>query len=61
MVTAEPPDPLIGATVECVDAGGGDDEEEAGGVLAGGVDDVVVLCVTVAALWAGLLLVFLAA
>lgn len=64
-VTDEPPDPLIGATVECEGAGC---EDAAGGVLllAGGVDAaplllVLLLWVTVAALWAGLLLVFLTA
>lgn len=62
VVTDEPPDPLIGATDECV---GAEDDDEAGGVLllAGGVAVVLLLllCVTVAALWAGLLFVFLAA
>ena len=64
VVTDEPPDPLIGATVECV---GAECEDAAGGVLllaGGGVDAalplVVLLWVTVAALWVTLLLVFLA-
>jgi hypothetical protein len=48
VVTDEPPDPLIGATDECV---GAEDDDEAGGVVrAGGVDVVaLLLCVTVAA------------
>lgn len=49
VVTAEPPDPVLGGTVECVGAG----EDDAGGVLLAG-GDVAALWVTVAVLWAGL-------
>ena len=45
VVTAEPPDPVLGGTVECVGAG----EDDAGGVLLAG-GDVAALWVTVAVL-----------